>query len=158
MELKILLMTIIVVAVCIFTAGLIILILDRKKKDKRTFLVSQMFIVSVVIMILGLITMYGKPIGYSDERDVHKVVAVSVADDMYKVKMDNGKIVYTDNIMFGVENVYIYSCKVKSKTLLGFSVLDTKDLLVVVPNVEGFNTMSRSEQKSILNKYNSWRN
>ena len=59
MELKILLMVLIVLAVCIFTAGLIILILDRKKKEKRTFLVSQMFIASLVMMIIGLITIYG---------------------------------------------------------------------------------------------------
>ena len=158
MELKILLMVLIVLAVCIFTAGLIILILDRKKKEKRTFLVSQMFIASLVMMIIGLITIYGKPIDYSDESKAYKVTSVDVSNNMYKVELDNGKIVYTDNMMFGVDNVYMYICKLKSRTLLGFSVLDTTDLLVVIPDVEGFNTMSKSEQKSILKRYNGWRN
>ena len=158
MELKILLMVLIVLAVCIFTAGLIILILDRKKKEKRTFLVSQMFIASIVMVTIGLVTVYGKPIDYSDESKVYKVTSVDVTNNMYKVELDNGKIVYTDNMMFGVDNIYMSKCKVKSRTLLGFSVIDTTDLLVVIPNVEGFNTMSKSEQKSILKRYNGWRN
>ena len=158
MELEILLMVLIVAAVCMVTAGVIIIILDRKKKEKRTFLVSQLLVISVVTMFIGIIAASGKPIDYSEERNVYQVKAVNVINNSYKVELDNGKVIYTDNVIFGDDNIYMYRCKVKSRTLLGFSVLDTKDLLVVIPDVDGFDNMSKSKQKSILKRYNGWRN
>lgn len=60
--------------------------------------------------------------------------------------------------MYGDETKYINNCTVKNKTMLGFNVISKTDLLVVKPNLEGFNDMSKSERQSILKKYNSWGN
>ena len=155
MKLTNLLLVLLIIATVIAISAIIIAIVDRKK-HKKVFLISQMLVISAVLIAISVIAIHGKPISYSNSKNEYKVASVDTESDSYKVTLQNGEVVYTDNIMYGDETKYINNCTVKNKTILGFSVISKTDLLVVKPNIEGFNDMSKSEKQSILKKYNSW--
>lgn len=155
MELTNLLLILLTIATVTAVSAIIIAIVDRKK-HKKIFLISQMIMISAVLVVISVIAIHGKSISYSDSKNEYKVVSVDTESNRYKVTLQNGKVVYTDNIMYGDETKYINNCTVKNKTILGFNVISKTDLLVVKPNLEGFNDMSKSERQSILKKYNSW--
>lgn len=156
MELTNLLLTLLIIATVITVLAIIIAIVDRKR-HKKMFLISQMFMMSATLIVISVISIHGKPVDYIDSKNEYKVLSVDTEKDSYKVTLQNKKVVYTDNIMYGDETKYINNCTVKNKTILGFSVLSEDDLLVIEPNIEGFDNMSKSEKQSVLRKYNSWR-
>lgn len=155
MELTNLLLVLLIIATVILISAIIIAIADRKK-HKKIFLISQMIMMSAALVVVSIIAIHGKPISYSDSKNEYKVASVDTENNSYKVTLQNGKVIYTDNIMYGDETKYINNCTVKNKTILGFNVTSKTDLLVVKPNIEGFNNMSKSERQSLLKKYNSW--
>ncbi len=156
MEVTKLLIILSILALLMALATITIAIVDRKK-HKMVFLMSQTAMLAILLLVICFVAINGKPVDYSNETNEYKVVAIDTKGEDYKVTLDNGKTVYTDNAMYGEETKYVDKCTVTSKTILGFKVKETSDLLIVTPNVKGFKDMSESEKQSILKEYNSWR-
>lgn len=156
MEATKLLMILSVIALLMALATIVIAIIDRKK-HRMVFLMSQTAMIAILLLVVCFVAINGKPVGYSNSTNEYKVTAIDTKGDKYKVTLDNGKTIYTDNAMYGEEVKYIDKCTLTNKTILGFKVKETSDLLVVKPNIKGFDDMSESEKQSILKEQNSWR-
>lgn len=156
MEITTILIALLALAILLALAFIVLAIIDRKK-HKFTFLKSQLILIMIAVLVVGVISVNAKPIEYSDAGKMQEVKMIDTLEDQYKVTLKNGNTVYTKNLIYGEEYGYISNCTIKSRTVLGFCVTSTDSLLIVQPDVSGFKDMSKSQKLSIIKRYNNER-
>lgn len=146
------------IAVALVIAGIVIVIARRKNSSisNNVFIISQSIMLAAICVAIGAMVYYGKPVDYSNPKNEYKVTKVRTTEDSYRVTLENEKTIYTNNVMYGTEMKYIDNCTLVNKTLLGFLVTDEGDLLIVQPDVEGFDDMSESKKKAVIAEWNNW--
>lgn len=153
MSIKTLLIVALTISILLVAAFITLVIVDRKK-HKLLFIKSQTLVLILIVLIVTSISLNGRPISFKDESSLRNVKAVDTVNNQYKVTLSNGDVKYTKNIIYGAKYCYTDSCTLQKKTLFGFIVTDKTNLLVVAPDVKGFDKMSKSEKLDIINKYN----
>lgn len=126
-------------------------------RTDNLFAIAQLYIGAIVIVLIISLIVHGNPIRYSEVDNESAITAIQTLGDSYKVQLASGEWVTTKNAIYGTENKYISNCTIECKTILGFSVYRYGSLVVIKPDVECFDSMSKSEQQSILDDYNDWR-
>lgn len=155
MDMRTILISLLCVALVSIVAAIVLLIVNIKK-HKFGFTIAQLFVLAVITVLLAILIMISKPIGYTTNSKGQEVKSVKTIDNTYRVVFDDGKAAYTSNLLYGKEARYFESCDIECKTIFGFTVHKTESLIVIQPDVEGFADMSDSEQQSIVDEYNDW--
>lgn len=153
MSINTLLIVALTISILLVAVFITLVIVDRKK-HKLLFVKSQTLVGLLIVLIVTSISLNGRPISFKDESSLSNVKAVDTVNNQYKVTLSNGDVKYTKNIIYGAKYCYADSCTLQKKTLFGFIVTDKTNLLVVAPDVKGFDKMSKSEKLDIITKYN----
>lgn len=129
-----------------------------KKSGVLSFLTK--FMVGVIILVIvALASITGINVDYTDSSEIIKVTKVeTVVNDKnqgsYEVTLSDNSKDTVSQMTYGKEYKLIKNCKIIKRTILGYKVYTTGDLLVVKPNIEGFDDMPESQKASVVKNMN----
>lgn len=141
---------------------IIITIVLIQKSGILSFL-SKFMMGAIILGIVTLASVTGINVDYTDSSEIIKVKKLETVINErnkgeYKVTLSSDDSTVTVSQMtYGKEYRLIKDCKIIKRTILGYKVYTTGDLVVVKPNVKGFDDMSESQKASVVKNMNSFK-
>lgn len=152
------------IIVTLAIVALVLVVYGVAKKKNTAFIVSQLVMAGAFLCVCTIGFYGGVTCEYSGgtaHTDIASIETKRMTKDdgssytEYEATTEDGKILRTENIVYGNELQYLSDCKLVKTTAFGFKVYTNDTLLICKPNDENFDTMSESEKESELRKLNN---